>query len=134
VKRLAAILGIVIAVSACDSLTGPKNRLEVSGTVVASADGNGLTTGQVVEGVTVTLVYSPPLKLQQIIRDSDVTGADGAFTLHANPPEGQTEVACSTLTLTATKVGFLSVTEQLSDYCDTATLVTDVELSLTPNE
>lgn len=126
-------LASAFALAGCGS-TDPENLLFISGVVVAAADGGGYSQGQPIDGAQITLRYQPPLRPSSEIFDTDVADGSGAWAVQTRPPRGQSVVDCSTLTVSAIKVGFSSSTVRMSTLCDTGPGdVSGVEIELTPN-
>ena len=131
-KRLALLPALALLAAGC-GLTEPENTLTVNGTVVAASAGGGYTAGQALDGAQITLRYTPPLQTSSTVRDTDVTNASGEFSVRTGPPAGQNEPNCSTLNISAVKVGFLTATLRLTSLCEGAGVLDDVVIELTPS-
>jgi hypothetical protein len=116
VIRKAALIAMLATLASCGS-TGPENVVILRGTVVAAADGSGFTQGQPLPDARLTLVYTAPLTLTVVIRDTDMSDSAGAWEVQAGPPQGQTDPDCAQLTLGVIRAGFMTETVRLSSIC-----------------
>jgi hypothetical protein len=116
VIRNAALIVLFGTLTACGS-TAPQNIVLFRGTVVAAADGSGFTQGQAIPDARLTLVYTAPIDLTTVIRDTDTTDSAGAWEVQAGPPQGQADPDCRQLSLSVILVGFVTETVRLSGIC-----------------
>lgn len=131
--RTSLTLSVLLMVAGCGS-TEPENILFVSGTVVAASAGSGYAAGQGIDGAQVSLRYQPPLEPSSEIFDSDIADVNGAWSMQTGPPRGQQDPNCTTLSVSAIRVGFTGAVVPLGSLCGIGPgEVTNVEIALSPN-